>query len=169
MITAKSATRQNRVIRQRRVAELRRWLIAERQRLLEDFEQSRSASWMSAAGPDHLDQAGAEQDLGTALQILTDESDALARVESALAKMEDGTYGVCEECGRPIALARLSALPVALLCRRCKEAEERDGAPGPLTGSVRVHATPSDLKEFWADDSPGTNRYVRLDPAFRAA
>ncbi len=44
----------------------------------------------------------------------------LRDVERALAKMDAGTYGTCERCGRPIASERLEALPWALLCIECK-------------------------------------------------
>lgn len=43
----------------------------------------------------------------------------LAAVESALRRVEDGTYGVCEVCGRPIGEGRLEALPAAARCVRC--------------------------------------------------
>lgn len=45
----------------------------------------------------------------------------LASVERALARMEAGTYGICVNCGEPIAPARLRALPAAELCIRCAE------------------------------------------------
>jgi DnaK suppressor protein len=45
-------------------------------------------------------------------------------VDRALRKMEFGTYGTCERCGRPIPLERLEALPWAILCIDCKRAGE---------------------------------------------
>ena len=49
----------------------------------------------------------------------------LSDVERALSKMEAGTYGICERCGRPIAPERLEALPWAMLGIDCKQAEGR--------------------------------------------
>jgi len=46
--------------------------------------------------------------------------DRLAEVEHALQKFEEGTYGLCDSCGQPIAPARLEALPQASLCVSCK-------------------------------------------------
>ena len=49
----------------------------------------------------------------------------LAQIDRALARLDDGTYGVCERCGKKIAVARLEALPFAALCIECKSREER--------------------------------------------
>ncbi|MGH2786225.1 MAG: TraR/DksA family transcriptional regulator [Actinomycetota bacterium] len=51
--------------------------------------------------------------------------DLLDKVTSALKRMDAGTYGECERCGKPIDKARLKALPYAVLCIDCKKAEER--------------------------------------------
>lgn len=53
----------------------------------------------------------------------------LARTERALAKLDAGTYGVCDRCGEPIAPARLAAMPDSVLCLQCAAAERR--APPP--------------------------------------
>jgi DnaK suppressor protein len=45
----------------------------------------------------------------------------LLDVERAVAKMDAGTYGICERCGKPISLERLEALPWAVLCIDCKQ------------------------------------------------
>ena len=45
---------------------------------------------------------------------------AVDEIDRALAKMDAGTYGVCERCGNPIPKARLKALPYAALCVACK-------------------------------------------------
>ena len=49
----------------------------------------------------------------------------LARTERALAKLDQGTYGRCDECGEPIAPARLQALPDATLCLACAGSQPR--------------------------------------------
>ena len=54
---------------------------------------------------------------------------ALARVERALAKLDEGTYGACDSCGRPIAPARLEAMPDSVLCVECAAAERRVPPP----------------------------------------
>jgi DnaK suppressor protein len=53
----------------------------------------------------------------------------LARTERALAKLDDGTYGICDACGEPIEPARLRAMPDGVLCLACAAAERRPAPP----------------------------------------
>jgi DnaK suppressor protein len=53
----------------------------------------------------------------------------LARTERALAKLDDGNYGICDACGDPIPAGRLRALPDGVLCLACAASERR--APSP--------------------------------------
>jgi RNA polymerase-binding protein DksA len=53
----------------------------------------------------------------------------LAEVDHALAKFEQGTYGLCEECGKPIHEARLEALPTARLCMTDQQKHEKKVIP----------------------------------------
>jgi len=49
----------------------------------------------------------------------------LARTERALAKLDDGTYGLCDACGDPIPAGRMRALPEGVLCLKCAESQRR--------------------------------------------
>ena len=51
-------------------------------------------------------------------------SETLSKIDEAIQRLEDGTYGVCAECGALLPEARLKALPFAALCRTCQEEEE---------------------------------------------
>lgn len=53
----------------------------------------------------------------------------LERVDRALAKLDDGTYGMCDDCGEPIAPARLQAFPESVLCLSCAAARARRAPP----------------------------------------
>jgi DnaK suppressor protein len=53
----------------------------------------------------------------------------LARTERALAKLDEGTYGICDACGAQIPAARLRAMPDGVLCLACSAAERRAGPP----------------------------------------
>jgi DnaK suppressor protein len=62
------------------------------------------------------------QDVDLALMQM--KSETLKKIDMALMRLEEGTYGLCQECDRPIAPARLRALPFAALCRSCQEDAE---------------------------------------------
>lgn len=72
--------------------------------------------------------AARQVDLGLA----QNEARLLAQVESALERLDEGTYGICEQCGRPIPVGRLFAMPSATRCARCAAGEDAggDGHPG---------------------------------------
>jgi DnaK suppressor protein len=53
----------------------------------------------------------------------------LNRTERALAKLDQGTYGLCDACGQPIARGRLKAMPDGVLCLRCAASERRVRSP----------------------------------------
>jgi len=53
----------------------------------------------------------------------------LARTERALAKLDAGSYGICDACGDPISPGRMRALPDGVLCMRCAQAQRRAPAP----------------------------------------
>ena len=78
--------------------------------------------------PDPTDRASLESNRNFTLRIRDRERKLIVKINEALARIEDGSYGKCEECGENIGLARLKARPVTTLCIDCKslqEAEER--------------------------------------------
>ncbi|RJQ71746.1 MAG: RNA polymerase-binding protein DksA [Desulfobacteraceae bacterium] len=76
-----------------------------------------SGEWAAA---DPLDQAVMENERNYTLRIRDRESHLIKKITAALAKIEDGSFGICESCGDEIALARLKARPVTSYCIRCK-------------------------------------------------
>jgi len=58
----------------------------------------------------------------------------LAGIEHALQKFEEGTYGLCDNCGQPIDPARLEALPQASLCLNCKTQQAKNAKGKPPSG-----------------------------------
>jgi DnaK suppressor protein len=59
------------------------------------------------------------------LSLVNNLRDLMERIDKALAKIDEGTYGLCDRCGKPIEKLRLKALPYANLCIKDKQAEER--------------------------------------------
>ncbi len=58
------------------------------------------------------------------MALMQMKSETLSKIDQAIARLEDGTYGVCQECDGDIQAARLKALPFAPLCRTCQEDAE---------------------------------------------
>jgi len=92
-------------------------------------------------------------ELETSFQIGTAESRAVADIDRALRKLDQGTYGVCEECGKRIPRHRLRVLPFAALCRQCQEAAERAGDHGEKTHPRSLR--PWDDASFGDEDAAG--------------
>jgi DnaK suppressor protein len=77
------------------------------------------------AGDDQADAGAKTFQREHELALTENARDLLAQNERALARIDAGTYGVCESCGQPIGKARLQAFPRATLCVSCKQREER--------------------------------------------
>ena len=74
---------------------------------------------------DLIDQATAETEAKVQVRLRQTESHLLRAIEEALARIEQGTFGMCQACGHPIASGRLNAVPWTRLCRDCKEQEKK--------------------------------------------
>ena len=79
-----------------------------------------------SAYADPSDRATAESDRAFTLRIRDRERKLITKIKEALTRMDDGEYGICEECGEDIGLARLKARPVTRLCINCKAKQEED-------------------------------------------
>jgi DnaK suppressor protein len=80
---------------------------------------------VSDAGDDQADVGAKAYEREHELSLTYNARELLGQTERALARIESGTYGLCESCGEPIGKARLQAFPRATLCVRCKQREER--------------------------------------------
>jgi len=74
--------------------------------------------------PDPVDRASMESDRSFDLRIRDRERKLIAKVNEALERIEDGTFGICEVCGGQIGEKRLEARPVTTLCIECKQEQE---------------------------------------------
>ena len=75
--------------------------------------------------PDLADRASSETDRAIELRARDRQRKLIAKIDSALQRIEDGTYGYCEETGEPITLKRLEARPIATLSIEAQERHER--------------------------------------------
>lgn len=75
--------------------------------------------------PDVADRASEETDRALELRTRDRERKLVSKIESALRRIEDGSYGYCEETGEPISLKRLDARPIATMTLEAQERHER--------------------------------------------
>ena len=118
----------------RELQEIRQRLEGERAELEERIDEI-EASIFERTQSDLTGEAGFDEDFadaGTAtfdrereLSIQNNIRDLIGQIDRAIGRIEDGSYGTCERCGKPIDASRLRALPHALLCMDCKRREER--------------------------------------------
>src|SRR4026208_1909183 len=80
---------------------------------------------------DMADQASGNNEVHIQLKLKQTDAKTLQAIEEALGRIEKGTYGICRDCGEPIAEARLNAIPWTRVCIVCKEKQgARTRAPG---------------------------------------
>ncbi len=116
-------------MRKRELEAFRGLLEERRQELI--HEASRTVDGMGENReqfPDPTDRASLEGNRNLTLRIRDRERKLIGKIDEALERIEDGSYGKCEECGGEIGIERLRARPVTTLCIDCKsqqEAQER--------------------------------------------
>ncbi len=107
------------------INELKNLLLTWRKQILEEAKASTGETY-SFEGGDEIDRADLEAERLRTLRKLDKERKLLKKIEYSLMKIEVGTYGICEACGKEIPFERLKARPVANLCIECKEIQEEN-------------------------------------------
>lgn len=107
------------------LAFFRQLLCAERDALLHSAHETTNHLHQFEATPDPSDRASLEEDHTLELRVRDRECKHLHRIDEALARIEDGSYGWCEETGEPIGIARLLARPTATLSLEAQERHEQ--------------------------------------------
>jgi DnaK suppressor protein len=107
---------------------IKKKLVKQRQDLLTEAEHTLTSKISSEkeSFPDPTDQAVAELDNNFVLRLRGREQKLLKKIEEAIARIDNGEYGVCESCGEQISLKRLEARPVTTLCIECKTRQEEE-------------------------------------------
>ncbi len=111
-----------------KVTTIRKKLMKQREELLTEAEQTINSKLAAdkQSFPDPTDQAAAELDNNFMLKLRGREQKLLKKIDEAIARIDDGSYGVCESCGGQIGLKRLEARPVTTLCIDCKTEQEEN-------------------------------------------
>jgi RNA polymerase-binding transcription factor len=100
-------------------------LLAWKRELMEEVDRTMLHMKDDAANfPDPNDRATQESEFGLELRTRDRERKLLKKIDSALSRIDDGSYGYCEETGEEIGLRRLEARPVATLCVEAQERRE---------------------------------------------
>ncbi len=95
-------------------------LLGEADKTLEEMTTSDS----QVADP--ADRATIESDRSFELRIRDRERKLIRKIKTALERIDEGTYGICEECGEEIGIKRLEARPVTTMCIECKSKQEKE-------------------------------------------
>ena len=80
----------------------------------------------NSVSADIVDQASSYTDKNVEMKAINRQIKLISKIDSALKKIKDGTYGFCEETGEPIGVKRLMARPIATLCITAQEKHEKD-------------------------------------------
>ena len=106
----------------RMLVERQREIMNEVQGKIRDVRAEGSEKDHEVLDPGETSEVDIQEDIEFALIQM--KAETLNKINEALARLEDGTYGYCFECGDEIAQARLRALPFAVRCKDCEEARE---------------------------------------------
>ncbi|GAA5763925.1 TraR/DksA family transcriptional regulator [Streptosporangium roseum] len=111
------------------LAEVRKRLATEIAELNQEIAKAEteiaSSDVTDGAGDDQADAGARTYEREREIALTLNSRDLVAQNERAIARIDAGTYGVCESCHKPIGKERLQAFPRATLCVACKQREER--------------------------------------------
>jgi DnaK suppressor protein len=109
-------------------AQIRTRLVEEQKRLREEIVALENEARESAAADvqDPIDMVTSDEAKAGAFEISTRRNQTLKEVENALLRLEEGDYGMCIDCGRPIEPARLDAVPWTPYCLADQEKHDRE-------------------------------------------
>lgn len=119
---------QSKALTKKELKKFQELLEEKRKTVLERARQMLSEGMVLDANdlPDEMDLASSEYIQSFEFRLRGREKSLLSKLDLALKKIEDGTFGICEICEEPIGKKRLEARPETSLCIKCKEDQERE-------------------------------------------
>jgi DnaK suppressor protein len=113
-------------VRKRELEKFKKLLTDEKNRILQNAIRmaDRNVTIDTDDVPDIVDLATSDLNLNLNVEIRERERQLVSKIDYALSKIDDGSFGICDECGEAIAPGRLEARPVTTLCIKCKEEQE---------------------------------------------
>ncbi len=108
------------------LARYKKQLLEEKQRLLNNSKNALKNELALSPDdlPDETDLAASEINQNLIFKLRDRERQLLAKIDEALSRMDEGNFGICQDCEEPIEPKRLEARPVSTLCLSCKERQE---------------------------------------------
>jgi len=113
-------------LREKEIQEIKKKLIKQKEDLLTEAEDALNELPEQTVFPDLGDQASAETERSFMLRLRGRERRLLKKIDTAIDRIDHGTYGICEKCGHEIDIRRLKARPVTTLCIECKKEQEEE-------------------------------------------
>jgi DnaK suppressor protein len=113
-------------------------LLEEAEKTVSDMVQDRKGEF-----PDPTDRASFESERNFLLRIKDRERKLIMKVKEALNRIDNGTFGICESCGRPISEKRLMVRPITTQCIDCKTEGEKKERSERLRGAKSKHSFPA--------------------------
>jgi DnaK suppressor protein len=113
-------------------------LLEEAEKTVSDMVQDRKVEF-----PDPTDRASFESERNFLLRIKDRDRKLIMKVKEALNRIDNGTFGICESCGRPISEKRLMARPITTQCIGCKTEGEQKERSEKLRGTKSRGSFPS--------------------------
>ncbi|MBI2104500.1 MAG: TraR/DksA C4-type zinc finger protein [Candidatus Omnitrophica bacterium] len=116
------------------IKQFRQLLITERAKLADEIKSiardastsPREASGDLSAYTVHMaDMAADTYERELSMDLVSSEQRILYQIDDALKRLDDGSYGICQQCNTPITMSRLKAVPYASLCITCQRAKEQ--------------------------------------------
>jgi DnaK suppressor protein len=112
--------------REKIIQQIKQDLLAQRESLLKEAEDTLNTLPSELNFPDMGDQASAEADRNFILRLRDRERMLLKKIEETIERIDNGPYGMCDECDNEIGIKRLQARPVTTLCIDCKTRQEEE-------------------------------------------
>jgi DnaK suppressor protein len=108
------------------LAKYRKMLMEEKQRILNNSKNALQNELALSPDdlPDETDLAASEVNQNLVFKLRDRERQLLSKIDEAMARIEEGSFGTCMDCEEPIEVRRLEARPVSTLCVACKERQE---------------------------------------------
>ena len=121
-------------LNRQQLKQFRQLLITERAKLASEIrslaqdaaKSPREASGDLSAYTVHMaDMAADSYEREVSMNIVSSEQELLYQIDDALKRLDDGTFGVCQQCSQPITMSRLKAVPYASMCIACQRTKEQ--------------------------------------------